>query len=201
MKPPRYPNVRRRRELNMRVRGLENFRLTEASFRRLGSRKAFASVHLRTYEVTFQVRQIPPSQRHSYLAMRVNRWIERLRLRYPRVTIRVRDGQSGRANSWSLPASLEVSCSPQEILKLAAEPAVQSVYVTRVAGYRRRRSPATQLTWYCVRALVVIRVERLTAGLQTYRLPKIVSFWFALLRSKMLRNASSSSGRIMRRHT
>jgi hypothetical protein len=59
-----------------------------------------------------------------------------------------------------------VSCSTQEILKLTAEPAVQSVYVTRVAGYRRRRSPATQLTWYCVRALVVIRIERSTAGLQ-----------------------------------
>jgi hypothetical protein len=144
----------------MRVTGLENFGLTETSFRHLGTRKVYATVHLRTYEVTFDVRRLPPSRRHSYLAARVNRWIKGLRLNYPRITFRARGGES-------IPQSLDVCCSPRDILNLAAETAVKFVYLTRVDGHRRRPSRASQLTWYCVRALIVIRVERVTAGLQT----------------------------------
>ena len=175
-------------KLNMRVRGLENFRLTEASFRRLGTRNVCATVHLRTLELTFEVRRLQPSQRHSYLAMRVHRWIKRLGLRYPRITFQVKGDEStgGPANSWSLPQSLEVCCSAREILNVAAETAVESVYVTRVAGHRRRRPPASQLTWYCVRALVVIALNGRRRGCRPQR---IVSFWFVLLRSKTPRNA------------
>jgi hypothetical protein len=59
-----------------------------------------------------------------------------------------------------------VCCSAREILNLVPETAVESIYVTRVAGHRRR-SRVSQLTWYCVRALIVIRVEQAAAGLQT----------------------------------
>ena len=111
-------------KLYMRVTGLENFGLTEASFRHLGTCKVSATVYLRTYEVTFEVRRLPPSRRHSYLTARVNRWIKCLRLNYPSITFRVRRGEPAapRANKWwSLPKAVEVCCSAREILNLAAE--------------------------------------------------------------------------------
>ncbi len=42
----------------MPVTGLENFKLTEASFRRLSTAKTWADVSLRTYDLTRAVRKL-----------------------------------------------------------------------------------------------------------------------------------------------
>ena len=44
--------------------------------------------------------------------------------------------------------------------------APRRVHVTKVAGYRRRRARKPPLVWYCLRALVIIRVEQAKAGMQ-----------------------------------
>lgn len=51
------------------------------------------------------------------------------------------------------------------ILALANAAWVRSIHVTRIAGHRRHRLPKTELEWYCVRAFVVIQVERAESGL------------------------------------
>src|SRR5215510_6264871 len=111
----------------MRVRNLQEYGLTESSFRRLNRNKVYATIQLRTYDVTSKVRQLPPSLRHSYLTTRVNRWIRRLRLNYPRITFRIRGTEPTPPSTdtgSSLPQSINVCCSSREILDLAAETAV-----------------------------------------------------------------------------
>jgi hypothetical protein len=44
---------------------------------------------------------------------------------------------------------------------------VSSLYVAKVPGYRRRRRTPESEWWFCVRALVAVRVEGETRGLQT----------------------------------
>src|SRR5438552_2383953 len=60
------------------ITGLDELGLHVSSLRRLGSRKAFAAVHLKSYDVTAQVRRLKPSERHPYLARRVDAWISAL---------------------------------------------------------------------------------------------------------------------------
>ena len=54
----------------------------------------------------------------------------------------------------------------RKILALTGAAGVASIYVTEIAGHRRRRLPKVRLEWYCVRAFVVIRVERAKSGMQ-----------------------------------
>jgi hypothetical protein len=153
----------------MLVTGLQNFKLTQASFRRLGSRKVLAYVYLRTYDVTPAVQRRPTTKRFAYLSARVDQWIEKLYRLYPRLPFQVKGGKSPSSGvrRWSqLPTTLMVKTTARDVLSLAASAGVSSIHVTRVAG-RRRRSPKKQLAWYCVRAFVVIRIERATSGLQS----------------------------------
>jgi hypothetical protein len=152
----------------MPVTGLENFKLTEASFRRLSTAKTWADVSLRTYDLTPAVRKLLPAQRHDYLITRVNRWIASLRQNFPKLWLAARHGKlSGDIRRRSdLPSSLRVSGPPQLILAIAGSRGVRTVHVVRVAGFRRRPSPTPSLSWYCARALVAIRVERATSGMQ-----------------------------------
>jgi Domain of unknown function (DUF4288) len=153
----------------MPVTGLENFNLTRTSFRRFGARKCTASVCLRTFDVTSAVRKIPIPKRFAYMSSRVDRWIKALyrvhsgvsiEQQHPRLPVR-------NARRWSeLPSTLIVRASARELLSLADAAGVSSIYVTRVAGIRRRRSGKPGLVWYCVRAFVVIRVEGTKSGLQ-----------------------------------
>ena len=151
---------------NKPVTGLEDFKLTEASFRRLSTEKTWADVSLRTYDLTPAVRKLPPAQRHDYLITRVNRWIASLRQKFPKLSVAARHGKlSGDIRRRSdLPSSLRVSGPPQLILAVAGSRGVRTVHVVRVAGFRRRPSPTPSLSWFCVRALVAIRVERATSG-------------------------------------
>ena len=154
----------------MPVTGLENFNLSRASFRRFGARKCTASVYLRTFDVTSAVRNIAISKRFAYMASRADRWIEALYRVYSGVSFeQLRPRLSGsNAKRWSqLPSTLVVRASARELLSLAEAAGVSSVYVTRVAGIRRRRSRETRLAWYCVRAFVVIRVEDAKSGMQS----------------------------------
>lgn len=149
--------------------GLENLKLTEGSFRRLGNREARAFVHLRTYDVTPDVQRLPIPQRHAYMVERSNRWVNSLRRRHPGLSLEPRDAKLfGRGvRRWSqLPSSLVFRGPAREILAIANSSGVRSVHVARVAGRHRRRLPSSPLPWYCVRALVVIRVEQAKAGLQ-----------------------------------
>jgi hypothetical protein len=153
----------------MRVMGLEQFELNETSFRLLGNRNVRAYVHLQSYDVTPAVRRLRPSRRFSYLSRRVDRWLESLYRRHPQLSFEVKAGKLAENRtrpSAELPVTLAVSCSAREALEIARGAGVRSVYVVRVAGRRCRRSPKPPLEWYCVRALVVIRVERAASGLQ-----------------------------------
>jgi hypothetical protein len=154
---------------NMPVTGLENFKLTEAPFRRLGKAKTWADVNLRTYDLTPAVRKLPPRQRHDYLIIRVNQWIASLRRSFPELSVATSHAKlSGDIQRQSdLPSSLRVSGPARMILAVADARGVRAVHVVRVRGFRRQPSRIPSLSWYCVRALVAIRVEGATSGMQT----------------------------------
>jgi Domain of unknown function (DUF4288) len=152
----------------MPVMGLENFKLTPASFLRLANRRVVALVNLRTYELTPAVRRLKPADRLPYMSARVDQWIRNLYRLHPKLTFQDRNGAKPRRNvrRWSqLPSTLTVQGRGREILALSKSPGVSSVYVTGIDGHRPRRS-AKKLTWYCVRAFVLIRVEAATSGNQ-----------------------------------
>jgi hypothetical protein len=135
----------------------------------MGSRKALAHVHLRSYEVTPQVRRLPPEKRHAYLARRADGWISRLQERFPHLAFAAaRRPPSDRRRRWSeLPTSLTVHAPARDIPALARSSGVRSVHVAALAGYRRKRGSPRALQWFCVRGLVAIRIERVTSGMQT----------------------------------
>lgn len=150
--------------------GLERFGLRETTFRQLGTRKVLASVNLRTFDVTRAVQRLRPQKRLAYMTARAYEWIERLSRLYPKLSFRVRVGESSasRVRRWSqLPSTLTVQPTAREVASLANANGVGSIYVTRIAGHRRRRLPKSPLGWYCVRSFVVIRVERAKSGLQS----------------------------------
>jgi uncharacterized protein DUF4288 len=153
----------------MPVTGLENFMLTLASFRRLFNRRVQACVNLRTYEVTPVVKRLPPSKRLPYMAVRVDRWIQGLYRLHRDLSFQLKNGDvSGRrVRRWSqLPSTLTVHGPAREVCELSKAPGVRSIHVTRIAGRRSRQSPKSPLAWYCVRAVVIIRVERAKLGNQ-----------------------------------
>jgi hypothetical protein len=169
----------------MAVTGLENFKLTEASFRRLGITRTWAHVSLRTYDLTPAVRKLPPARRHDYLIARANRWLASLRRSFPKLAF---TGTYGKLPSKirrrsDLPSSLRVSGPGRAVLAVANAPGVRSVHVIKVAGFRRRRSPIPPLSWYCVRALVAVRVEGVTSGIE------LTEDRFVLLRASSFEDA------------
>jgi hypothetical protein len=154
----------------MHATGLEQFGLNKASFRRLGNRNVRAYVSLRTYDVTPPVKNLPPSKRLAYVAARVGRWIEGLVRLFPGLSFQAQGDKltSRSVRGWSqLPSSLIVAGPARQVLALADAAGVNSVYVTSVAGRRRRRSRKPSLEWYCVRAFVIIRIERAKTRLQS----------------------------------
>jgi hypothetical protein len=157
------------KETRMRLTGLERFGLDMAAFRRLENRKVLAYIYLRTYDVTPAIQRLPCSKRQPYMAARVNRWIEDLYRLYPELSFQMKGGKPSAtgARRWSeLPTTLTAKGPARKILALAGAAGVASIYVTRITGCRSRRSPKVQLEWYCVRAFVVIRVERARSGMQ-----------------------------------
>ena len=155
--------------MNRRVTGLEEFELTDSSFRLLGNREVRAFVHLQTHDVTRAVQRLPISQRGQYMVARAQHWIDGLRRRYPGLLLQKSDAEAygSGVRRWSrLPHSL-LFCGPaREVLAIAGAAGVRSVHVAKVAGYPQRRPRKSPLAWYCVRALVVVCVEEATAGLQ-----------------------------------
>lgn len=152
------------------IGGLERFGLTESSFRRLGNRKVEATIYLRTYDVTPTVRKLRPSKRFPHIAKRAERLIQTLRGRHPGVLFRVDGGKvsTSKAREQRPPSSLLVQGSARGIFALARSPETSLVWVTKVGNRRPRQAkPEPELGWYCVRALVAIRVEGQASGLQT----------------------------------
>jgi Domain of unknown function (DUF4288) len=154
----------------MLVTGLENFKLTQASFRRLGNLQVQAYVNLRTFDLTPEVRRLQPSKRLAYMASRVDRWIRRLYRLHPKLSFELKSGKlSGRnVHRWAeLPSTLVVQGSALKVSELTDAVGVSSIHITRVAQHRRNPSRRLQLVWYCVRAFVVIRVEDAKLGMQS----------------------------------
>lgn len=152
-----------------RVTGLERFGLNETSFRRLGEREVQAHVHLQTYDVTPAVRKLQVPNRFPYLLRRVDQWIKELQRLHPHLRFEAKAGKLSPNNkrlSAELPATLAVTCSAREALEIAHARGVRLVYVSRIDGLRRQPLPKAPMEWYCVRALVAIRVEGATSGLQ-----------------------------------
>lgn len=153
----------------MRLTGLERFGLDEAAFRRLRDRNVVGYAYLGTYDVTSAVQRLPRLKRQPYMAARLDRWIENMQRRHPDLSFQIKGAKPSAATArrWSeLPTTLKVRGTARKILELASTAGVQSVHVTQIAGHRRRRLPKAQREWYCVRAFVVIRVERAESGLQ-----------------------------------
>jgi Domain of unknown function (DUF4288) len=149
------------------ITGLDELGLQVSSLRRLGSRRATAAVNLKAYDVTAQVRRLKPSERHAYLARRVSAWISALQRRFPHLSFQADGkGSAARRRWFELPQSLKVRAAARDLPALARSPGVRSVHVRSLAGHRRRRPPQT-LDWFCVRGLVVIRIEGATSGMQT----------------------------------
>ncbi len=153
----------------MPVMGLENFGLTLTSFRRLANRKVHALVNFGTYDLTPGVRKLKPTKRLPYMAARVDRWIQRLHRLHPEMSFLEKNGivTHRKARRWSqLPSTLTVQGTAREVSALTEAPGVRSIYVMRIEGHRRRVSSKSPLTWYCVRAFVVIQVEDARLGNQ-----------------------------------
>jgi hypothetical protein len=151
------------------VTGLERFGLDDASFRRLKNRNMVGYAYLRTYDLTAAVQKLPPLKRQQFMAARANRWIDPVQSRYPGLSFQIQGGKQPARNNrrWSeLPTTLKVKGPARKILTLANSAGVRSIHVTRIAGHRRHCLPKTELEWYCVRAFVVIQVERAESGLQ-----------------------------------
>ena len=103
------------------------------------------------------------------MAARADRWANGLRRRHPGLTLEKGNSQSsasGPRRPYEFPRSLSFRGTASELLAIAGSAGVRSVQVVNVAGYHRRRSRNAKLEWYCVRALVVIRVEHERSGLQ-----------------------------------
>jgi hypothetical protein len=168
------------------VTGLERFGLTPASFRRFGNRNLTAYVYLRTYDVTPSVRRLSPSKRFAYMSARIDGWIEGLTRSHPRLALQVMGSNStdGRNRRWSqLPTTLKFRGKVSDLLQFARAAAVRSAHVTRIAGLRRRPYTKSSLRWYCVRALIVIRVERAKLGQQN------IEDRFVLVRARSFEDA------------
>ena len=169
------------------IAGLEAFGLTRNGLARLGRRTCVVEISLRTYEVTPAVRRRVPAERHGYLGRRVDRWIQSLRHTYPNLHFRVSQGAplAASAPSWSsFPRKLTVSVPARDVLKLAAAAGVGHVWLSKIAGCRRRAAPRQPLEWFCVHGLVAIQVEGQTAGMQT------VEDRFVLVRAASFEDAS-----------
>lgn len=101
------------------VTGLENFKLTEASFRRLGNREVRAFVHLHTYDLAPDVQKLPIPKRFKYMVARAERSVNGLRRRYPGLSLQERDVKlyASGIRKWSqLPGSLEYRGTVRETL-------------------------------------------------------------------------------------
>jgi hypothetical protein len=153
----------------MPLTGLDNFKLTESAFRRLGKARAKAYVNLRTYDLTQAVRRLPPVQRHDYLIERVRRWVSSLRCTFPELSFQTTLGKPlGEILQRSdMPSALMVSGSPRKIAAVARAAGVSTVHVVRVEGFRAPSRPTPKETWFCVRALVAICIEGQRAGMQS----------------------------------
>ena len=175
----------------MPVTGLENFKLSLESFRRLGNAKARAYVALRTYDLTPAVRKLPPSLRHAYLIARVNRWIASLRRSFPELVIQTSLGKplGDIRRKSDLPSSLRFSGPARKIVAVAGASGVSTVHIVRVAGLRRQSPRIAELSWYCVRAFVTICVEGATSGMQS------TEERFVLLRAHSFDDAKKRLGR------
>src|SRR5258708_28068061 len=116
----------------MGVMGLERFELNETSFRLLSNRNVQAYVYLQSYDVTPEVRRLRPARRFAYLSRRVDRWLESLYRRHPRLSFELKAGKlaENRTRPWAeLPVTLSVSVSAREALKIAHSPGVRAVVV------------------------------------------------------------------------
>src|SRR5271154_7002878 len=115
----------------MLVTGLENFKLTQASFRKLGKRNVLAYLNLRTHDLTPAVRRLPPRKRLAYMAARADQWIREIYRLYPHLSFQ-------KSNRWAQVAStLTVHGHAREILGLIDAPGVSSIHIGKIAGHRR----------------------------------------------------------------
>lgn len=120
----------------MPVTRLQKLNLTEASFRRLGTRQAWAHVTLRTYDLTPALRKIPPFRRHGYIIARMNRWITTWYRDFPRLLFAAVDGRlirGGIADRADLPNALRVRGPARDLVALQAR-WESALFVSRSRG-------------------------------------------------------------------
>jgi hypothetical protein len=157
------------------ISGLDAFGLLPAALSRLGARTVLAYAHLKTYEITPAVVRVKAHDRHKYLVQRAERWIARLRRRFPKLSFDIR-------SDTAVPSSLSVRLDAREVAEVARQPGVRSVHVTRISGLRARHKPKEH-EWYCVRARVAVQVEGQSQGLQT------IEDRFVLVRARSFQDA------------
>jgi Domain of unknown function (DUF4288) len=89
---------------------------------------------------------------------------------FPKLLFAAVDGElirGGIADRADLPNALRVRGPARDLVAFASALGIRSICIEKVAGFRRNRETTSPFSWYCVRALIVIRVEKQRSGLQT----------------------------------
>jgi len=139
--------------------GLKDYGLTPAGLDRLGARKVVFSAYLRGLSCP-PLLKYPPHERRRRLHEHRRRLHATIDGQYRRLARRFssagfRMPRSGWAINGTLPAN--------EMKPLAARSEVQSIFINRIAGLRRKRQTPCE-RWFCVWGKVAVQVEGQTRG-------------------------------------
>ena len=141
------------------ITGFEQFGLSLRQVSALRNRIMKLYVHVKTSEVGRDVLARKPSEREAYRRARAERWVRQLHKRFNHLSFK-------RSPSPAVYPSFAVRANSRDLRNLAKHPAVRSVHVAGIEGYRKQWRKV-KLGWFCVRARVAIQVESQLRGRQT----------------------------------
>lgn len=138
-----------------RIYGLDDYRLTPATLRKLGSRPVHVSVQQRGPALS-GLWPFRPAERERRMSKSLQAGFERLRRRWP-------DAEMTARGSGRLPWTLDATIPASSVSRIAAENNVVHVIVEKIPGLRKRPRPRKP-GWFCVWGRVAIQVEERTKG-------------------------------------
>jgi hypothetical protein len=141
-----------------RIWSLDDFQLTLADLRRLGTRSVTLSIQLAGRTVA-SLWSLPPKARDAELRIALQNQLAILRQRFPNIEFVSRDKKRP---SWTIDAVVPA----RVVRRLATTPQVNHVVVNAIQGRRKRPRPRT-LTWHCVWGIVAVQIEGQAGGLVT----------------------------------
>jgi hypothetical protein len=140
----------------MKVRGLDDYRLTVAGLKGFGDRTVTFSIELKGVALSVLM-PFSPKERDARLRATLKRQLARLKRDFPEAKLKSRSPRKG---SWTLDGRLPAN----KISGLARQP---EVAVLRVSAIDGRSMPAPRKTerWFCVWGLVAIQVHGQRSGM------------------------------------